>query len=106
MWMDDSNRGGGEPPHGHGPMIHVVGSTFVDVALSLPGFQAAPETPTPAIFSIGTCQHGALVVDIRGCAIMPLPCHLTRWQRFTIAMRYALGHITAPPEAEESNHGA
>lgn len=103
MWMDDSNRGGGEPPHGHPPVIQVVGTTFVDVALSLPGFESAPATPTPASFTIGICSHGAMVVDIRGCAIMPLPCHLTRWQRLVLAVRYALGHIQAPEQAEASN---
>lgn len=103
MWMDDSNRGGGEPPHGHGPVIQVVGTAFVDVNLALPGFQAAPDHRTDAAFTIGICRHVAVVVDIRGCAILPLPCHATRWQRMVIAARYLFGRITAPtPDAQEA----
>lgn len=108
MWLDDSNRGGGEPPHGHGPVIHITGTSFVDVALSLPGFEAAPLHPTPATFVVGMCSHGAMVVDVHGCAILPLPCHTTRWQRMVIAARYLLGWITAPTpdEPEAAPDGA
>jgi hypothetical protein len=108
MWMDDSNRGGGEPPHGHGPVINVLNTSFVDVKLSLPGFQGLPDRHTNATFTVGFCRHGAMVVDVRGCAVLPLPCHASTWRRIVIATRYLFGRITAPnPDAPEAcNDGA
>lgn len=108
MWMDDSNRGGGEPPHRHGPIINVVEVAFVDVNLSLPGFQAQPDHPTEASFVLGVCGHGDVVFSVQGCAILPLPRHVTRWQRLVIALRYLTGRITAPkPDMQEApNDGA
>lgn len=97
MWLDDSNRGGGEPPQQHGPIVQVVETAFVGVALSLPGFRGQPDHGTAARFGIGMCGHGALVVDVHGCVVLPLPRHTTFLLRLVYAMNYLLGRITAPP---------
>lgn len=103
MWLDDSNRGGGEPPQRHGPIIAVVETAFLDVAVSLPGFMGVPDHRTDASFTIGMCGHGDLVVAVRGCVIMPLPVHVGFMRRLVYAMNYLLGRITAPtPEPTEA----
>lgn len=99
MWLDDSNRGGGEPPQGHPPIINVQEVAFIDVALSLPGFMGVPDHGTAARFGIGFCGHGALVVDVQGVVVLPLPRHATFRRRLVYAMNYLLGRITAPPPA-------
>ncbi len=106
MWMDESNRGGGEPPHGHGPVVSITETAFIQVNLSLPMFEGRPDRPTQAEFSVGECEHGQLVVRIRGCAIVALPCHATLGQRIKFVFQYLFGQITAPSDDEEANNGA
>lgn len=96
MWMDDSNRGGGEPLQGHPPIVNIAETAFVGVKLALPGFMAVPDHRTEGRFGIGMCSHGMIVVDVSGCAILPLPRGVTFRVRALYAMNYLLGRITAP----------
>lgn len=98
MYRDDSNGGGGEPwQGGHPPILSLVETAFVGIHLNLPMMEGKPERPTEAKFTVGMCGHGQMVVDVKGCLIVPLPRN-TNWRgRLKIGIGYVLGRWKAPP---------
>ncbi len=102
MYLDDSNSGGGEPHFGHGPAISITETVFCEVALALPGFDGLP-ADSDATFGIAICEHGSMIVAIRGVVIAPLPRLTSFRHRASFAIRYLFGRITSlKPETADA----
>lgn len=101
MWLDDSNRGGGEPTPAHGPTIRIVNSAFLDIDIDLPLVHHASARPSDARVAIGICAHGQFVAVIDGCLIAPLPGKVRFWRRLQMAIGYLFATIDGgKPDAE------